>query len=59
MSANRRVRLTEQDTVEGGIRCPACGTYTSLTDIIATGHCRGGWRGACDAELLVDLVVRE
>ncbi|TQR21973.1 hypothetical protein C9J85_00135 [Haloferax sp. wsp5] len=28
-----------------GIRVANCGTYTSFGDILATGACRGGWKG--------------
>jgi hypothetical protein len=45
--------------MESGIRCPVCGTYTTLSDIIATGHCRGSVTGDCSATLRVDLVVQD
>ncbi|MDS0295877.1 hypothetical protein [Halogeometricum luteum] len=58
MAVERRVRLTEGDTMENGLRCPECGTYTTISDIIATGQCRrGGGRGECDVRLHVDVVV--
>lgn len=57
MAVERRVRLTERDGMEMGIRCPNCATYTSFGDILATGHCRGGWKG-CQTELRLDLVIR-
>ena len=46
--------------MENGLRCPKCGTYTTISDIIATGQCRrGGGRGECDVRLHVDVVVEE
>ena len=39
--------------MERGVRCPDCGSYTSFTDIIATGRCRGD----CETRLSLDLVV--
>ncbi|ELZ31000.1 hypothetical protein C474_11076 [Halogeometricum pallidum JCM 14848] len=58
MNVERRVRLTEGDTMESGLRCPECGTYTTFSDIITTGQCRrGGGRGSCEARLRVDVVV--
>jgi hypothetical protein len=60
MVAERRVRLTEGDSMERGLRCPSCGTYTTLSDIIVTGRCRnGGRRGDCDVNLHVDVVIEE
>ena len=58
MDTARRIRLTERDAVEGGVRCPGCGHYTTFGDIIATGGCGGGeWRGGdCEAELALELV---
>ncbi|MFC7204913.1 hypothetical protein ACFQJC_15455 [Haloferax namakaokahaiae] len=58
MADERRVRLTELDGMEMGVRCPTCGTYTSFGDILATGTCRGGWRG-CTTRLRLDLVILE
>ena len=58
----RRVRLTEGDAIEAGVRCPNCGGYNSFADIIATGQCRNAWGSSaddCGAELALDLVVRE
>jgi len=43
--------------MEGGVRCPRCGRYTSFGDIIATGACSGVVRDDCDATLSLDLVV--
>ncbi|WP_101295162.1 hypothetical protein [Halegenticoccus soli] len=59
MAGERRIRITEGDSMEGGVRCPKCGSYTSFGDIIAAGGCaRGAWRGGpCDAELALDLIV--
>ncbi|ELY26980.1 hypothetical protein GL213_00185 [Halogeometricum borinquense] len=58
MGPERRIRLTEGDSMESGLRCPACGTYTAISDIIATGRCRnGGSSGSCDVTLHVDVVV--
>ncbi len=34
MGPERRIRLTEGDSMESGLRCPACGTYTAISDII-------------------------
>jgi hypothetical protein len=53
----RRVRLNERDGMEGGVRCPCCGRYNSFGDIVATGTCRGGAAGDCEASLALDLVV--
>ncbi|WP_411965073.1 hypothetical protein [Haloferax sp. YSMS24] len=58
MVDERRVRLTERDAMEMGIRCPNCDTYTSFGDILATGQCRGEWKG-CTTELELELVVNE
>lgn len=58
MTHERRVRLNERDSMEGGVCCPSCGSYTSFGDIIATGRCSGAWRAGCDAALAIDLVVR-
>jgi hypothetical protein len=46
--------------MEGGVRCPNCGSYTSFSDIIATGHCRGVRREEepCETALAIDLVVK-
>ena len=57
MPDSRRIRLSEDDAMEQGVRCPNCGTYTAFTDIVATGHCRGAWRGDCSAQLSLDLIV--
>ncbi|SEO56802.1 hypothetical protein SAMN04487948_103269 [Halogranum amylolyticum] len=61
MAGTHRIRLTERDSMEGGVRCPNCGSYTSFGDIIATGHCRGVRREEepCETGLAIDLVVRE
>ncbi|EMA02801.1 MULTISPECIES: hypothetical protein [Haloferax] len=58
MVAEHRVRLTEKDGMEMGIRCPNCKTYTSFSDILATGHCRGGWKG-CETKLQLELVIQD
>ncbi|MFB6129550.1 MAG: hypothetical protein ABEJ28_01865 [Salinigranum sp.] len=57
MATKRRVRLSESDGMEGGIRCPNCGSYTSFGDIIATGRCRGTETRQCDVGLALDLVI--
>jgi hypothetical protein len=57
MSDRRRIRLAEDDAMERGVRCPNCGSYTSFTDIVATGRCRGAWAGTCAARLWLDLIV--
>ncbi|WP_372912238.1 hypothetical protein [Salinigranum sp.] len=57
MSDRRRIRLSEDDAMERGVRCPNCGSYTSFTDIVATGRCRGAWRGDCATRLGLDLIV--
>ena len=61
MGGTHRIRLTERDSMERGVRCPNCGSYTSFHDIIATGHCRGVHRREepCETALAIDLVVRE
>lgn len=61
MAGTHRVRLTERDSMEGGVRCPNCESYTSFSDIIVTGHCRGVQRrtNPCETALAIDLVVRE
>ncbi|SFR33466.1 hypothetical protein [Halogeometricum limi] len=60
MVGERRVRLTEGHCMENGLHCPACGTYTTISDIIATGQCRnGGGRGDCDVHLHVDVVIED
>ena len=43
--------------MERGVRCPNCGSYTSFTDILATGHCRGVRTSSCETRLRLDLVV--
>jgi hypothetical protein len=53
MIDRRRHRLSEDEAMERGVRCPDCGSYTSFTDIIATGRCRGD----CETRLSLDLVV--
>lgn len=60
MDGTHRIRLTERDSIEGGVHCPNCGSYTSFADIIATGHCRRGRRREepCETTLAIDLVVR-
>ena len=61
-SVERRVRLTEGDAIEAGVRCPNCGGYNAFADIIATGRCRNAWRSSeadCTATLALDLVVTE
>ncbi|WP_380681405.1 hypothetical protein [Salinigranum sp. GCM10025319] len=57
MSHRRRIRLSERDAMEGGIRCPNCGSYTSFVDILATERCRGVLSGECELRLSLDLVV--
>ncbi|MFC5365389.1 hypothetical protein [Salinirubrum litoreum] len=59
MTTQRRIRLAESEAMEGGVRCPKCGSYTSFGDIVAAGGCGGGeWRGGdCDASLSLDLVL--
>jgi hypothetical protein len=57
MSHRRRIRLSERDAMEGGIRCPNCGSYTSFVDILATERCRGVLSGDCEIQLSLDLVV--
>ena len=57
MPDSRRIRLSEDDAMERGVRCPNCGTYTSFSDIVSTGHCRGQWRGDCRTRLSLDLIV--
>jgi hypothetical protein len=59
MAVERRIRLDERHSMERGLRCPECGTYTSFSDIIVTGQCRGALRDDCDADLALDLVVEE
>lgn len=56
MSSARRIRLQERDSIEGGVRCPACGSYTSFGDVVATGRCSGAWFRGCEATLALDLV---
>jgi hypothetical protein len=57
MADRRRIRLSEDDAMERGVRCPNCGTYTSFTDILATGRCRGVRSDECRTRLWLDLVV--
>jgi hypothetical protein len=61
MGGTHRIRLTEGDSMEGGVRCPSCGSYTSFSDIIATGNCRGVRRDEdpCETTLAIDLVVSD
>ncbi|WP_396610981.1 hypothetical protein ACH9L7_12245 [Haloferax sp. S1W] len=56
MVGEQRVRLSETDAMEMGIRCPSCGTYTSFGDILATGECRGA---ECTTGLKLELVTSE
>ncbi|UVE51342.1 hypothetical protein KU306_05540 [Haloferax larsenii] len=56
MAGEQRVRLSERDAMEMGIRCPNCGTYTSFGDILATGQCRGM---GCVSGLELELVISE
>jgi hypothetical protein len=53
----RRIRLSEGDAMERGVRCPNCGSYTSFTDILATGHCHGARTHDCETHLRLDLVA--
>jgi hypothetical protein len=48
----RRFRLSEEEAMEGGVRCPGCGRYACFGDIVATGRCAG-----CATEWGLDLVV--
>jgi hypothetical protein len=57
MADRRRIRLSEDDAMEGGVRCPNCSSYTSFTDVLATSQCRGAWRGDCQTRLWLDLVI--
>jgi transcription initiation factor IIE alpha subunit len=57
MSADCRVRLTEEHAMENGVRCPYCGWYNSLSDIVSVGECRGRRFDECEASLALDLVV--
>lgn len=61
MVGTHRIRLTERDSMEGGVRCPNCGSYTSFSDIIATGLCRGVHRQdkSCETTLAIDLVIEK
>lgn len=43
--------------MEGGVRCPDCGRFNSLSDIVAMGCCRGRVADDCAAALALDLVV--
>jgi hypothetical protein len=58
MPDSRRIRLSEDDAMERGVRCPNCGSYTSFGDIVTTGRCRGSWRGDCTTELRLDLIIK-
>ena len=61
-SDERHIRLTEEDAVEGGVRCPNCGGYNAFGDIVATGQCRNAWESnsrECVTGLELDLVVRD
>jgi hypothetical protein len=57
MSEQRRVRLTERDGMERGIRCPGCGRYNSFGDVVAVGRCRGAQVDDCETRLALELVV--
>jgi hypothetical protein len=57
MTDRHRIRLSERDAMEGGVRCPNCGSYTSFVDILATERCRGASAAACGTRLSLDLVV--
>jgi adenine-specific DNA methylase len=59
MPDSRRIRLSEDDAMERGVRCPNCGSYTSFADIIATGWCRRARGGDCETRLGLDLVVEQ
>ena len=48
----RRFRLTEEEAMEGGVRCPGCGRYACFGDVVATGRCAG-----CATQWGLDLVV--
>jgi hypothetical protein len=43
--------------MEGGVRCPGCGRFNSLGDIVSTGRCRGWTVDDCRMGLALDLVV--
>jgi hypothetical protein len=55
MSGTRRLRLSERDGMEGGVRCPECGSYTSFGDVLATGRCSGRRHDGCDVTLDLEL----
>jgi hypothetical protein len=59
MVRERRSRVGEAEAMEGGLDCPFCGSYTTFGDIAATGSCRQGAVGDCDAELSLHLVARD
>ena len=58
MGGVRRLRLTERDGMEGGVRCPGCGSYTSFGDVLATGRCSGRRHEGCDARLELELILK-
>ena len=51
----RRRRIAEGDVMEGGVRCPGCGTFVSFGDVAVRGSCG---HDDCEARLALDLVVR-
>jgi hypothetical protein len=55
MATERRVRLGESDGMEGGVRCPRCGTFVSFGDVVARTACP---RPDCEVRLALDLVVQ-
>jgi hypothetical protein len=44
--------------MEGGVRCPGCGSYTSFGDVLATGRCSGRRHDECDARLELELILK-
>jgi hypothetical protein len=57
MGRQRRIRISERHAMEGGVRCPGCGRFNALSDIVTTGACRGRLADDCGASLALDLVV--
>lgn len=58
MEGVRRLRLSERDAMEGGVRCPDCGSDTSFGDVLATGRCRGRRNERCEVTLELELILQ-
>jgi hypothetical protein len=50
-----RRQITEEDVMEGGVRCPGCNTFVPFGDVAVRGACG---HDDCEARLTLELVGR-